>query len=138
MDDWIKSIDEAAAWANNELMAQYGVYFMPTAKHKNKKDDGISLIKDLLIQDVMMISSACEPLLWEMENYITDDFGKFPKKNDHLLDCLRYLLASANYDINEAFEAKRWTTERGMISPKNDMLEMSLEKDWTQLYEFKG
>jgi len=106
-DDWYKTYDEAAAWFCNEVMNQYGLYFSPTAKLHNRKEEGISLIKDILIHKVIMISDRCEKLFWEMTNYVADENGKFPKKNDHLIDCFRYFLAAANYNMVSVMEAVR-------------------------------
>lgn len=106
-DDWIKVFDEAAAWFANEVMQQYAVYFMPTEKHLHQKDTGISLIKDILIHDLVVISDNCEHLFHEMRNYAKDDKGNIPKRNDHLIDCLRYLLGATNYSMLEALEVKK-------------------------------
>lgn len=134
MDDWFRGIDEAAAWANNEFLNEFGTYFTPTSKSKHKKEDGISLMKDIMLNDGLIISDKCEPLLFEMENYVTDDFGKFPKKNDHLIDCFRYFLGQANYNSNEAFAAKRKVYQTEMVKAKNDT-DFFDRKDWTQQYE---
>jgi hypothetical protein len=130
-DDWVKVYDEAALWFSNEVMNQFEVYFMPTAKHLNKKEDGISLIKDTLLFETIVISDRCENLLWEMENYITDDNGKYVKKNDHLIDCLRYLLGVANYSMVEVMEAIRVKDEmeRGR-SLEQDLNELRTENTW--------
>lgn len=106
-DDWNKTVDEAAAWFINEVMDQYGVYFNPTAKYVNKKENGISLIKDLLLTGLVEISDKCPHLFKEMQEYCKDENGEIPKKkgvNDHLIDCLRYLLGSANYTSVEDVE----------------------------------
>lgn len=106
-DDWTKVFDEAAAWFSNEVMQQYGVYFMPTAKHVNQKENGLSLIKDILIHDLCAISDKCPNLFKEMQEYAKDDKGNIPKRNDHLIDCFRYLLGASNYSMIEALEYKR-------------------------------
>ncbi len=104
-DDWLKVFDEAAAWFANEVMQQYGVYFSPTAKHLNHKDVGLSLIKDILIHKLVKISSNCKHLTDEMTKYAKDDKGNIPKRNDHLIDCFRYMLGATNYSMTEALEA---------------------------------
>ena len=116
-DDWMKTYDEAAAWFANEVSQQYGYVFMPTHKLHNKKEVGISLIKDILVHKAATISDRCEKLYWEMENYIADDRGNFPKLHDHLIDCFRYFLASANYSMVEVMEAAR---NLGPKVPGND------------------
>lgn len=100
-DQWYRIYDEAAAWFNMECIDRYGVGWIPTQKAAAPKEMGLSLIKDLLLMDMVVISSSCKKLLWEMENYFLDHNGKIPKKNDHLIDCFRYLLHAANYTIVE-------------------------------------
>lgn len=138
LDDWFRVIDEAAAWATTEILNQYQVYFQPTQKSKNKKEDGVSLIKDIMLQDMIVMSDRMEPLFYEMENYISDDLGRIPKKNDHLVDTFRYLLGHANYDVNQMVEAKRALTDKRSISLAEDLKQDRLERDWTSIYDFEG
>lgn len=135
-DGWMKVYDEAAAWFSNEVMHQYGVYYMPTAKHLNKKEHGISLVKDLLAHDLVKISDRCKKLEWEMINYVKDDKGNIPKKDDHLIDCFRYLLAAANYNMIEVVEIKRKNMREGRrgYSLSEDYTDFQLESDWTNVW----
>jgi hypothetical protein len=133
-DDWFKVADEAAAWFMNEAMDQYGVYFIPTDKNNNKKEDGLSLIKDILIHGLVEISSNCVNLVMEIEKYALDDRGNIPKKYDHLIDCFRYFLSSCNYSMHEVLEAVRYKSDKEAIRrgrlrhPGDDELFMS--EDW--------
>jgi len=135
-DDWYKVYDEAAAWFANETMDQFGIYFTPTAKHMNKKEHGISLVKDILIHDLVKISDRCIYLIKEMLEYVKDDKGNIPKKDDHLIDCFRYLLAHDGYNMVEAIEViKQKDSGRGHSRSldndwkwKEDQLE-----DWTKI-----
>jgi hypothetical protein len=140
-DDWYKVYDEAAAWFCNEVMQQYGYYFHPTLKVHNKKENGISLIKDILIHFTCDISDDCPNLVSEMSNYIADDQGKFPKKDDHLIDCFRYFLASAHYSMVEVMEAARQLGAR-RISDEIDggyqrrtLDDDGMPFDWTANYD---
>ena len=103
-DDWLKISDEAAAWFMTESMQRYGIYFSPAEKWKGTKEEGLSLIKDQLIHGAAVISDRCENLLREMEMYAKDGSGKIPKKNDHLIDCFRYLNMGLRYDFNTIAE----------------------------------
>lgn len=109
--EWRKTYDEAAAWFANEASSIGDKGWAPTLK-KNMKPDpeskapwGVSIIKDMLYRDNILISDRCVKLRWEMENYVRvpnrDGQYKIPKKNDHLIDCLRYTLQRANYKIPE-------------------------------------
>lgn len=133
-DDWVKIFDEAAAWFSTEVMSQYGVYFMPTAKHMNKKEHGLSLIKDLLLHDLVVISHRCQNLMEEMETYAKDIKGNIPKRNDHAIDCFRYLLGAAHYNMVETLEAKikenEWEKGRKRRIEDDPWLQ-DRDEDWT-------
>jgi hypothetical protein len=111
-DDWTKVSDEAAAWFMNEVLDQYHVYFMPTDKNNNKKEAGLSLIKDQLIYNLVKISDRCVNLRTEMEKYALDDKGNIPKIHDHLIDCFRYFNASCNYSMHTVLEAAKERSDR--------------------------
>ncbi len=134
LDDWVKIYDEAAAWFATEVMSQYGIYFSPTMKHLSKKEHGLSLVKDVLLHDMIEISSECKNLIWEMESYAKDSKGNIPKRNDHLIDCLRYLLSAANYSMVEVMEIIKGKNDesRRFATLDDDMNEYRDEKDWTR------
>ena len=134
-DDWLKGMDEAAAWFSREVMDQYGVYFLPTQKHLNKKEHGLSLIKDLLLFDLVVMSDRCINLFKEMELYAKNERGDIPKKNDHLIDCFRYLLGFANYSMIEVMERVKKDNDhnRGRFRrmEQDPNFNPSKEEDWT-------
>jgi hypothetical protein len=132
-DDWFKGYDEAAAWFANEVIHQYGVALLPSSKASNSKENGISLIKDMLLYDTIVISDSCKNLLWEMENYAKTDKGDLPRKNNHLIDCLRYILGASNYNMVEALEAKNSSfSESSKRRTFKDDFESDLKNsDWT-------
>jgi len=114
--DWDKTADEAAAWYMNEVLDQYHVYFKPTNKNHNKKEEGLSLIKDQLIHKLVKISDRCVNLCKEVEGYAVDDRGNIPKRHDHVIDCWRYFNAAANYNMHEVLEAVRYRSDQSTIS----------------------
>ena len=133
-DDWMKSADEAASWFMNEVLDQYGVYFAPTNKTHNKKEDGLSLIKDQMIHKMVKISDRCVNLVNEIEKYAVDDKGNIPKRHDHLIDCWRYFNGACNYSMHEILQAVRERSDshnmkarryRGLEHEKEDDA-----KDW--------
>lgn len=97
--EWIQGYDEAASWFAQEAAATYDEHFSPTCKAQNKKDHGISLIKDQLINKRVILSDRCEKLAWEIENYVKDKNGRIPKVNDHLIDCWRYTNSALGFDL---------------------------------------
>ena len=116
--------DNAAQWFILEASQRYGRHFAATHKHYNKKDAGLSLIKDIILAGRLKVSAQCKNFIWEMQNYVRDHLGRIPKENDHLIDCFRYGLGTANYVLNE--DKERTKREREMAEqiryyrPKDD------------------
>lgn len=96
-ENWLESYDNAAAWFGTEVMHLYNKNILPCEKDVQKKEEKLSLIKDMLLQGLLFFTDRTQNLMKEMANYYRDDKGKIPKKNDHLIDCLRYNLNAAHY-----------------------------------------
>jgi hypothetical protein len=94
-DFWRDVYDYAAAWFRNEVAFEYQESLIPCVKDLKDKNYSLSSIKDFIREDLFEISDQCPKLNWEIRNYATDEDGKIPKKNDHLIDCLRYLFHDA-------------------------------------------
>ncbi len=97
--EWRQGYDEAETWFMNEMMDNFNEHFEPSMKATNDKEAGLTLIKDMLLMGKLIISDKCKKLYWELDNYYKDKNGQIPKKNDHLIDCLRYILAALYYKI---------------------------------------
>lgn len=94
--DWWRDVyDYAAAWFANEVSAEYGEGMTPCVKDLKDKQVRLSSIKDFIREGLFLVSDKCPKLVWELRNYATDENGKIPKKNDHLIDCTRYLFNDA-------------------------------------------
>ena len=104
--EWRQVYDEASSWFKAEMYDRFGEFWEPTHKAVHKKDYGLSLIKDIMLNNKILISDRCTNLFWELDNYYKDKNGKIPKENDHLIDCLRYMVHSANYDLMAVKEYK--------------------------------
>lgn len=102
--EWDSGYDEAAAWFSQEMVDQFDLGMIPTAKATRSKEKCLTVIKDMLLHHYIVISDRCEKLVWEMRNYVKDDKNKIPKENDHLIDCLRYILDFWAYDMNHIRE----------------------------------
>ena len=98
---WSRTYDEAGLWFANEMLNEFGEAWMPTRKSLNKKENGLSLIKDQILEDRWYATERCTKLWWEMENYLKDKNGNIPKMNDHLIDCDRYANAAEFFDSIE-------------------------------------
>lgn len=98
--EWTWVCDEAATWFRNEVMAaDPTIYVEPTRKAERPKDAGLTLIKDLLLVDKILMSNLCINLYKEMLNYVKKEDGTIPKTKDHLIDDLRYMLGSAGCEL---------------------------------------
>lgn len=113
-DRWNDLYDEAASWFANEIQSLFNVGIMPTAKQtlQRRFDEGRpgeSLINSVLLgENKLFVAEECTNFLSEMEGYVTR-VGRngeliYPKKNDHLIDCLFYFFLNSNYDIFEGLE----------------------------------
>lgn len=102
--EWRQGYDEAETWFANEMLDNFNEHFEPSQKAKHDKMSGLSLIKDVLASGLMTFSSRCKKLYWEMESYRKEDNGKIAKKNDHLIDCLRYSLDAVYFSIKDEQE----------------------------------
>lgn len=106
-DDVRKVADEAGAWFITDVLYQFRVTIHPTQKHINKKESGLSIIKDAMIHGLLTISDKCENTIKEIAEYAIDRNGRIPKERDHAIDAIRYGLHIAHYNIIEAIRTKR-------------------------------
>ncbi len=120
-DDWMDVFDEAAAWFQNEVAAHFNHGLIPTRKFTADKETQISLIKDAMCREgTFFVASECKFCRWELSNYVTLDNGSYPKKNDHLIDCLRYFFDISGYTFN--MEARSETIDVfRTFTPEQDM-----------------
>jgi hypothetical protein len=102
--EWRQGYDEAETWFQSEMLDNFQETFEPTHKMKTDKVTGLSLIKDIMLKDKLVISDRCKNFFWELDNYRKDKNGKIPKKHDHLIDCMRYTLHAAYYDTIDQHE----------------------------------
>lgn len=105
-DTWRSGYDEAAAWFHNEWLENFPDEqgLEPSQKSLRAKEDGLSQIKDIILAGKWHMSDRCQWFFWELNKYRKDDKGKIPKKDDHLIDCARYLLAASNYELKQEQE----------------------------------
>lgn len=112
--DWRMGYDEAETWFANEMLEHFSIGLEPSQKSKSDKISGLSLIKDIMLTKRLTISDRCEKSYWEMDSYCKDDSGKIPKKNDHIVDCFRYLLEAAHYSLNLQTEPEKKPVDETM------------------------
>lgn len=104
---WTYVADEAASWFVKEMYDQFEVGFGTSNKADNAKETGISLMKDIMLAELLELSAESKDFQWELLNYVKDKNGKIPKGNDHLIDCFRYFLGAELYQLNVEVENKK-------------------------------
>lgn len=124
-DAWDGTYDEAGAWFATEVAVDYNRNLMPSNKIAQKKEEGLGLIKDCLLQGFFQMTERCQKLMWEMSNYYKDEKGKIPKKNDHLIDLTRYTLIRAGYTKLEEEKKKVDEEDRRTFKLNKDIYEPS-------------
>lgn len=117
VEHWYKTYDYAATWFQVEINNEFHVALIPCTKDVNKKDVALSLIKDFMMEDcedesLVVVSDRCIKFIWEVTNYSTDENGNIPKKNDHLIDALRYNFNAAHLSTIPKFRHKRSADRR--------------------------
>jgi len=99
---WRRVYDEAAAWFQREVAANFHVGLIPSQKQKSSEETDISRIKMMMANHgTMTVSDRCYWLRWEIESYITDELGRYPDRNNHLIDCLKYLMQISGWKLLE-------------------------------------
>jgi len=103
---WRRIYDEAAAWFQREVQANYKICLTPTQKFQSNEENDISRIKMLMANSGSLnVSDRCYWLRWELEAFITDEAGHYPDKHNHLIDCFKYLMNGSSWRLIEKGEA---------------------------------
>lgn len=143
-DEWLYTYDEAALWFWNERNAMKQNYgWMPSDKGAMKRatgeqKPGISWIKDAMRFGKLKISDRCKNLIYEIESYIKDKDGNIPKRDDHLLDPLRYFFFRIGYSVDimqrpavaqtsPALAGRAYT----LREPTEDGFDFNMDDSWT-------
>lgn len=135
---WIMYYDEAATWFPNEI----GQGMVPTRKFKynlqklhEEGRPGESIINTLMEkEDGFFVSEVCKNFVWEITNYILDEQGRYPRKDDHLMDCLFYLVLESNLSATpeiDKYDIERMEDFRTVRRPQDVALQMQ-KRDLSQ------
>lgn len=102
---WKVIYDEAAAWFGREVAANYHVGITPSQKQKSDEETDISRIKMLMAAPkALTVSDRCYWLRWEIESFVTDEEGRYPDRNNHLIDSFKYLMQACGWKLLEKAE----------------------------------
>jgi len=132
-DNWYQIYDHAATWFQVEVANQFDEHLNPCQKDTKKKEAKLSIIKDIMLvglhpsedegiptpDPIFLVSDRCQNFISEVSKYAKDENGKIAKRNDHLLDCLRYILNESNY-YTLFEEYKKQETTRRFETPATD------------------
>lgn len=99
IDSWNIIYDNAALWFFTEVQVEYNIAMMPCSKDLKNKESKLGQIKDVMLAGLFYTSEKCVNFHKEITNYIKDDKGRIPNKNDHLIDDMRYIFSGASYDF---------------------------------------
>lgn len=117
---FIRVYDEAAAWFGREIAANYRVGLIPSQKQKTTEETDISRIKMLMNHaGALTVSDRCYWLRWEIESHVTDDDGKYPTKNNHLVDCFKYLMQTTGWKTIEKADVNLVATKVTPTKPES-------------------
>lgn len=128
--------DTAATWFQNEVNDQFGYNLEPAMKDinrksNNEKENRLNLIKDMLFDGYLILSDQCPCMAWEIANHRTDEHGRIPKEDDHLLDAFRYGLANHHYN---SIPPKRLPTD---LNKRYHTIESDMKRDRTNNSPFE-
>lgn len=132
---WTGIYDEAATWFMNEVQRRYGAALMPTRKQRAVKEEsegrpGESLLNSLLLADrKFFVSNKCEKFIWEVMNYVRDEKGQYPRKNDHLVDLLFYWINDSGYELDEAVEGDETRPQKAPLTIEQSMMDWQRGND---------
>ena len=112
----VKSIefvyDSAARWFRNELNEIAPDKWLSPCDKSSGLQGEISCWRGVLSHDHFTFTDATPKLKWEMENYVLDDKGRIPDKDDHLIQAGAYALNKMGFDFTETLEPKENPDER--------------------------
>lgn len=129
--NWLYACTDEAPWFSEETMVRFDQYFTPV---KTKGEEGISLLKDILRHNLVIISNKCQNLIWEMENYVLDEKNRLPKEFDYAIECLKVLFSISYYSTTEIVEIIRKEAEESKgryLAPRFDPDLFEDLIDWT-------
>lgn len=124
--DWITgAIDPASSGANQldgrKLIDEYEKLGLMLVPADNAVEAGIHAVYRRLSTGRLKVFKSLQNFLAEIRIYRRDDKGKIVKENDHLMDCVKYLiLTGMKYasvsPSNEDFQNERISLERARSS----------------------
>lgn len=97
--DWIKGVIDPASRGRSQhdgsqLIETYKGLGLDLEFADNSVETGIYKVWERLSSGRLKIFNSCQSTVSEYRLYRRDENGKIVKKNDHIMDCIRYLVMS--------------------------------------------
>jgi hypothetical protein len=116
--DWVPGVIDPAARGRGQkdgtnLMDEYSGMGLDLDIADNSVDTGLFKVEKRLRNGRLKVFSSCRSFLDEYRLYRRNEKGKIVKVNDHLCDCLRYLIMSGiqrakiEIDATDTYEEER-------------------------------
>ena len=131
-DDWNLFYNQNQPWFGEDSLNNFSLFFSPISQ---KKEDGISTIKDMLNHNSIVISDTCTHLQQEIEDFVAKDNGKLPMTGDRLINCIRYFVKATHYSTEEVKKmAKKLGPRRldGLQTRNFNEEDAEFFMDWTR------
>ena len=118
--EWIPGVIDPAARGRNQhdgtkLFEKYLKENLKITPADNAREAGIYEVWQRLSTGRLKIFSTCTSAINEMRLYRRDDKGNIVKKDDHLMDCLRYLCMSGIKRANVMVDGMRAMRDNKVI-----------------------
>lgn len=97
---WRVVWDSADVMLMDEVNRQFGddIHIEPVSKKQNEKLKALATIRDLCLEDRLIISERCDELIEEFQSLQIDPRTEQPKPGyDDLTACLRYIMMTFDY-----------------------------------------
>lgn len=98
--------DSAARWFRNEISDIDEDWSLRPCDKSQGLQGEVSCWRGVLAHGLFTWTDAVPKLRWEMENYILDDKGRMPDKDDHAWQAGSYALKAMGFDFTETLEPR--------------------------------
>lgn len=119
--------DSAAKWFAAEIgdIDLKSTWWLTPCDKSGGLEGEISCIRGVAAHKHITFTDATPKLKWELDNYVKDDKGKLPDKDDHAWQALAYGLKLAGFDYSIVLEPKS-------IPIEDQRRGFSIEEDFAQ------
>lgn len=97
---WRDIYDSAAPGFPQEVRAQFGedISFRPCEKGKGDDEKYYRVLNSGFLLRTIRVAESCFNTILEIEGCVTNDKNQMPDTDNHILDCLRYLVKTCGFE----------------------------------------